>query len=68
MLAIATTAEKQSATSEDINRSLSDINHVSADVVQTMQTSAGLVQEVGRQSDALMQLIGELKGTRHKDA
>ena len=68
VLAIATTAEKQSATSEDINRSLSDINHVSADVVQTMQTSAGLVQEVGRQSDALMQLIGELKGTRHKDA
>ena len=68
VLAIATTAEKQSATSEDINRSLPDINHVSADVVQTMQTSAGLVQEVGLQSDALMQLIGELKGTRHKDA
>ena len=66
--AIATAAEEQSAASEEINRSLADINNVSADVVRTMQTSAGLVQEVGLQSDALMQLIGDLKEARHKSA
>ena len=59
--AIATAAERQSATSDAINHSLSDINQVSADAVVTMRQSAQLVQEVAAQSGRLMELIAKLK-------
>ena len=59
--AIATAAERQSATSDAINHSLSDINQVSADAVLIMQQSAQLVQDVAAQSGRLMELIAKLK-------
>ena len=58
---IATAAERQSATSDAINHSLSDINQVSADAVVTMRQSAQLVQDVAAQSGRLMELIAKLK-------
>ncbi|WP_299393892.1 methyl-accepting chemotaxis protein [uncultured Desulfovibrio sp.] len=59
--AIATAAESQSSASEDINRSLADINRISEDAVDAMQTSARSVQAVAEQSANLLQLIEDLK-------
>lgn len=58
---IATAAEEQSETSDEINRSLADINTISQDVVGVMRQSANLVQEVATQSDVLLKLIDKMK-------
>lgn len=59
--AIATAAEQQSATSDEINRSLADINTISGEVVETMRESSRTVNEVADQSTILMKLIEEMK-------
>ncbi|MGE4312610.1 methyl-accepting chemotaxis protein [Desulfovibrio sp.] len=59
--AIATAAEQQSATSEEINRSLTNINGISGEVVDIMHESAKAVQEVSTQADVLNGLMEEMK-------
>ena len=59
--AIATAAEEQSATSEEINRSLTNINGISGEVVNIMHESAKAVQEVSTQADVLNRLMEEMK-------
>ena len=59
--AIATAAEQQSATSEEINRSLTNINGISGEVVNIMHESAKAVQEVSTQADVLNGLMEEMK-------
>ena len=59
--AIATAAEEQSATSEEINRSLSNINSIAGDVVNIMGDSGTAMQNVAEQSRVLSNLMTEMK-------
>ncbi|CAK7047877.1 MAG: hypothetical protein DELT_00906 [Desulfovibrio sp.] len=58
---IATAAEEQSATSEEINRSLEDINRVVVENSQSMAEAADAVHELARMAESLRSVMDELK-------
>ncbi len=59
--AIATAAEQQSATSEEINRSVDEINGIAADTSQTMNEAAQAVNHVARLASELKELIATMR-------
>ncbi|MYL84931.1 HAMP domain-containing protein [Desulfovibrio aerotolerans] len=59
--AIATASEQQSATSEEINRSIEDVNRVSMETSDGMRQSAQAVGELATQAQILKRLIDEMK-------
>ncbi len=59
--AIATASEQQSATSEEINRSINDVNAIAAATAQAMQEAAGAVSDLSGQAQALTALIEDMK-------
>jgi methyl-accepting chemotaxis protein len=59
---IATAAEEQSATSEEINRSIEDIRRISAETSDGMRQSAQAVGELANQALVLKGLIADMKG------
>ncbi len=58
---IATASEQQSATSEEINRSIEDINRISLESSDGMRQSALAVGELANQSSVLTRLIDEMR-------
>jgi len=58
---IATAAEEQSSTSEEINRSIEDISRISSETSEGMQQSAQAVSELANQSQVLKGLIDTMK-------
>jgi methyl-accepting chemotaxis protein len=58
---IATASEEQSATSEQINRSVEEVNRISADTANAMQQSARAVAELAIQTQNLRALIDKMK-------
>ncbi len=58
---IATAAEQQSATSEEINRALTNINNVSTDTARAMDEAMAAVNRLTTQTNNLEQLIQTLK-------
>jgi methyl-accepting chemotaxis protein len=58
---IATAAEEQSATSDEINRSIEDVNRISLETSTAMQHSAGAVTEMAQQAQVLRGLITDMK-------
>ncbi|WP_027179978.1 methyl-accepting chemotaxis protein [Maridesulfovibrio bastinii] len=58
---IATAAEQQSATSEEINRSLNQVSAISSETSQAMEESARAVEEMARQAQVLQGLITQMK-------
>ncbi|WP_051258141.1 methyl-accepting chemotaxis protein [Desulfovibrio cuneatus] len=58
---IATAAEEQSATSEEINASIDAINNIATDTASGMVESASAVQEVSRMAQELRSLLGRLQ-------
>ena len=58
---IATASEEQSAASEQINRSIEDVNRISAETAEAMQLSAKAVSELAEQTEALQRLIAQLR-------
>ncbi|WP_320008633.1 methyl-accepting chemotaxis protein [Maridesulfovibrio sp.] len=58
---IATASEEQSATSEEINRSLAQVAEISSLTNKTMQESAKAVDELARQAQVLQNLINQMK-------
>ena len=58
---IATASEEQSATSEEINRSISEVNHIAEETVVTMLEASKAVNELAEQTHALSALIEEMK-------
>ncbi|BFR50291.1 HAMP domain-containing protein [Nitratidesulfovibrio sp. HK-II] len=58
---IATASEEQSATSEQINRSVEEVNRISADTANAMQQSARAVAELAVQTQNLRALIDKMK-------
>jgi methyl-accepting chemotaxis protein len=59
---IATASEQQSATSEEINRSIEAINRISLEASEGMRQSAQAVGEMAEQSSVLTRLIAEMRG------
>ncbi len=58
---IATASEQQSATSEEINRSIEDINRISSETADAMRQSAQAVGELANQTQTLRTLIERMK-------
>jgi methyl-accepting chemotaxis protein len=58
---IATASEQQSSASEEINRSIDDINRISMETSTAMQQSAQAVTELANQSQVLNGLIEEMQ-------
>jgi methyl-accepting chemotaxis protein len=57
---IATAAEEQSATSEEINRDIEDISKIVAETTQGMVQASAAVQELSRVAQELKTVISEL--------
>ena len=59
--AIATASEEQSATSEEITRSVEQVNIISSETMRAMSEASQAVSELARQSQALRRLISDMK-------
>ncbi len=59
--AIAAASEQQSATSEEINRSIGHINDISIQTARAMQEAASAVSDLAAQAQALSRLIEDMK-------
>jgi methyl-accepting chemotaxis protein len=59
--AIATASEQQSATSEEINRSIEHINGIAAQTAQAMRESTQSVADLAAQTKTLSRLIEDMK-------
>ncbi len=59
---IATASEEQSAASEEINRSIEDVDRISSETSETMRHSSQSVGELARQALVLKDLIAHMKG------
>ncbi len=60
--AIATAAEEQSATSEEINRAVEAISRIASETAQAMGQSAQAVTELAAQAHELNTLVADIKG------
>jgi len=58
---IATATEQQSSASEEINRSIMDINQISSETSTAMQQSAQAVNELAKQAQVLKALVQTMK-------
>ncbi|WP_035261563.1 methyl-accepting chemotaxis protein [Desulfonatronum lacustre] len=58
---IATAAEQQSATSEEINRGVEDINRISSETSEVMNQSAQAISELARQAVELQEVVQRMK-------
>ncbi len=61
--AIATAAEEQSSTAEEINRAITDINEISTENAESMKEAGGMINELSNQAQILDRLIGELRNS-----
>lgn len=59
--AIAAASEQQTTTSREINVSVDDINRISGDTANIMQDSAAAVTALSKQTEALNQLVMQMK-------
>ncbi|MFP5223836.1 MAG: methyl-accepting chemotaxis protein [Acidobacteriota bacterium] len=59
---IATAAEQQSATSEEINRSVDEINAIASETAQGMNQSAQAISDLARQVSDLKELVTRMGG------
>ena len=59
--AIAAASEQQSATSEEINRSVADVNHIAASTSQSMQVAMKELESLRALARTLMDLIEHMK-------
>ena len=60
--AIATAAEEQSSTSEEINRAVEEINTIAGETSSGMDQSAAAVRELSRMAQELKLLLDKLRG------
>lgn len=58
---IATASEQQSATSEEINRAVEDVNRISSETSDAMRQSSQAVSELAHQAQVLKRLIDQMK-------
>lgn len=61
MSAIATASEEQSASSEEINRAIMEVNSISAKTADAMDEAAQAVAELTAQAQNLSRLVNDMK-------
>ena len=61
--AIAAASEQQSATSEEINRSISDINKVANENASAMEQAAQAVNDLAHETSTLNTIVQDMKAT-----
>ena len=59
--AIATASEQQSATSEEINKSIAEVNHIAATTAESMQLAMTELEALRKQAHSLIELIEHMK-------
>ena len=59
---IATAAEQQSATSEEINRAIESISRIASETAEAMDQSARAVTEQAEQAQGLSALVAGIQG------
>ena len=59
--AIATASEEQSAASDEINRSIMEVNQLSARTSEAMHTAMAALDQLQQQADALTHLLTDMK-------
>ena len=59
--AIATASEEQSAASDEINRSIMEVNQLSARTSEAMHTAMAALDQLQQQADALTRLLTDMK-------
>ena len=59
--AIATAATEQSAASEEINRSIAEVNALSADIAVAMEESANEVAQMATQARVLKEILDSIR-------
>ena len=59
--AIATASEQQSAVSDEINKSISDVNYLTSNTSESMKVALRELDELRRQTQSLMDLVENLK-------
>ena len=58
---IATASEQQSASSEEINRSISEVNSIAGETARAMEEASRAVSDLAEQAQALTRLIEDMK-------
>lgn len=58
---IATASEQQSASSEEINRSISEVNVIAGETAKAMEEASHAVSDLAEQAQALTRLIDDMK-------
>ena len=61
--AIAAASEQQSAASEEINASITQVNNIAAETAQAMEQSTQAVAELAEQAQTLSTLIADMKNS-----
>ena len=61
MSAIATAATEQSAASEEINRNISEVNHLSADIAEAMEGASSQVRDMAEQAHVLKDILDAIR-------
>ena len=61
MTGIATAAEEQSSTSDEINNAIEDINRIASETAEGMNQSADAVGDLARLAQELREQLGRLQ-------
>ncbi|SMF16569.1 methyl-accepting chemotaxis sensory transducer with Cache sensor [Desulfovibrio gilichinskyi] len=61
---IATAAEEQSATSEEINRSIDEINQIAMQTAEAAAEASSAAEDMSRQADELITIIADMKAEK----
>ena len=61
MRAIATASEEQSASSDEINKSIVEVNENAEQTAQAMNAASGAVADLAEQAKSLSQLVADMK-------
>ncbi len=61
---IATASEEQSATSEEINRSISQVNSIATETSSSMQEATNAVSELAKQAQNLLALVKYIQNVK----
>ena len=59
--AIATAATEQSAASEEINRNISEVNYLSADIAEAMEGASSQVRDMAEQAHVLKDILDAIR-------
>ena len=64
---IAAAATEQSSTSDEINRNISDVNELSANIAAAMEAATAQVEEMSKEAHVLMEILESIRNEGEKE-